>query len=162
LVVVGKPEPGYEPRFNQLISELDEKVRQAIIVRPVSLTPEKYLACADVACVPSSSEEAFGLALLEAMACELPVVATTVGLFGAMVGEYSQDLLVSPGDHGALAERLAWWLAHPDASRACGLRLRKRVTQYFGSSKSIDMYESVLRGMVEEAYKDTAQGNLSF
>jgi len=156
LVVVGKLESGYEPRFNQLIGQLDENVRQAMIVRPVSSTPEKYFASADVVCVPSCWDEPFGLTLLEAMACALPVVSTTVGMFAEIIGDHHQDLLVSPGDHVALAERLAWWLAQPDASKERGLELRQRVTQYFGPDKCMDTYESILRSMVKDAPKTSA------
>jgi mannosyltransferase len=147
LIIVGKFEPGYEVQLSRLMNELEEKDQQAVILRPVSSAPEKYFACADVACVPSSHEESFGLTLLEAMACELPVVATTVGLFPQILGEDRGDLLVAPGDHTGLAERLAWWLTHSDAAIECGQGLRRRVKDHFGSGKSIEVYERILLGL---------------
>src|SRR5262249_42207427 len=78
LIIVGDPPPEYRVQFEKLIATLDQLDRNSIILRAVSSTPEKYFAAADIACVPSCWDEPFGLTLLEAMACALPVVATTV------------------------------------------------------------------------------------
>jgi mannosyltransferase len=148
LVIVGTPAPGFRDRLNELLHGLDSDVRNAIILRPVSSTPEKYFAGADVACVPPVGEEPFGLTLLEAMACALPVIATSVGIFPQIIGSEHRDLLVSPDDHVALAESLAWWLLRPEACAARGQQLRERVTQHYGHRRSVDAYETILIKLV--------------
>ena len=44
--------------------------------------------------------EGFGLTPLEAMACGVPVIATTVGAFDELVVEGKTGRLISPGDTG--------------------------------------------------------------
>lgn len=154
LVVVGEPAPGYGKRFFELIDKLDHDTRRRILLTGVSSTPEKYFAVADIACVPPSWNEPFGLTLLEAMASALPVIATTVGIFPQIIGEEHRDLLVSPDDPTSLAERLVWWLTRPDAAQKRGLQLRQRVIQNFGHRQATDAYENILNRLIADAPSD--------
>ena len=56
--------------------------------------------------VNPSLAESFGLVALEAMACGVPVVATTAGGLKEIVAEGESGLLVRPGDSRSLAEAL--------------------------------------------------------
>jgi glycosyltransferase involved in cell wall biosynthesis len=159
LVIVGSPPPEYRNRFNHLIATLDEDDRRRVILVPNSPVAENYFAAADVACVPSSWEEPFGLTLLEAMACATPVVATTVGIFPQIVGEEHRDFLVPPGDHIALAERLSCLLMQPEVRTTRGQRLRERVLQQFGKKQSVDRYERILLSLIAEAKSHVARLN---
>jgi glycosyltransferase involved in cell wall biosynthesis len=64
-----------------------------------------YYRNADVLVNPSFSE-AFGMSLIEAMACQVPVVATRVGGMTEIVAASRAGLLVEPGDATALAEAI--------------------------------------------------------
>jgi glycosyltransferase involved in cell wall biosynthesis len=77
-------------------------------------------AGAAIALAPSRSAETFGLALAEAMAAGLPVVATRVGAFPELV---DPEALVAPGDAGALAGAIA----RLAGDRVAGERGRERV-----------------------------------
>jgi glycosyltransferase involved in cell wall biosynthesis len=148
LLIVGEAEPEYGKQFSDLINGIGPEVRERIHLTGISPTPEKYLAAADVACVPSVWNEAFGLTLLEAMACGLPVISTTVGILPQILGLEHGDLVVPPEDTTALTERLVWWLTHPDAAAKVGLQLRRRVVQQYGASSSADAYERVLTNVI--------------
>ena len=65
-----------------------------------------YYASADVFALPSSFDNSPNV-LLEAMACELPVVATRVGGVPRYVTDGENGLLVEPGQPAALASALA-------------------------------------------------------
>jgi glycosyltransferase involved in cell wall biosynthesis len=63
-------------------------------------------AAHDVFCIPSRSEP-FGLVVLEALACGVPVIGTSVGGIPHMVTDGMNGLLVAPGQPVALAAGLA-------------------------------------------------------
>jgi len=88
------------------------------------------LASWDVFALPSRGE-AFGIALLEAMAMELPVVASGVEGISELVSHQANGLLVPPDDPGALAAELEWLLARPDEAREMGRRAREQALRRF-------------------------------
>jgi glycosyltransferase involved in cell wall biosynthesis len=92
------------------------------------------LAAADLFALPSLWE-GLPMALIEAMAAGLPVVATDVsGTRGVMV-EGETGLLVAPGDAPALARAIAALLARPDRAAQMGAAARRRVELHFSARK---------------------------
>ena len=86
---------------------------------------DTVLAAGDVFVQPSRSE-GLPLAVLEAMAAGLPVVATRVGGVAEAVAEGETGYLVPSGDPPALAAALRKVLAAPDRGAALGARGRQR------------------------------------
>lgn len=147
LALVGNVAGDYQRTLQSLLDDLEPKVRGAITLVPATAAPERYYAAADVACAPSLDDEAFGLTILEAMACGVPVVTSRVGILPDIIGEEDGNLLVSAGHVDQLRERLEFWLG-PQAPRAeCGMRLRRRVRERFGPDPSVEQYEHVLAGL---------------
>ncbi|MDD5240759.1 MAG: glycosyltransferase family 4 protein [Sulfuricella sp.] len=96
-------------------------------------TPEKYLAAADLFCLPSY-REGFGSVVVEAAAMGVPTVATrVVGLVDAVV-ENETGLLVPPKDANALAEALARLLGNPQLRRELGMAAQARARALFDSA----------------------------
>ncbi len=86
---------------------------------------------AEVAVIPSLYE-GFGLPVVEAMACGVPVVATTGGALPEVVGAHGEaGLLVPPGDAGALAMAIAEVLDDPALAARLGAAGRERVLENF-------------------------------
>jgi glycosyltransferase-like protein len=67
---------------------------------------ERLFRAADVFAFPSV-REGFGLAALEALAAELPVVASDLDVFRGFLADHDSALLVPPGDGEALGRALA-------------------------------------------------------
>ncbi|HEX7830188.1 MAG TPA: glycosyltransferase family 4 protein [Thermoanaerobaculia bacterium] len=105
---------GSGPLAEHLLARGNAKM-QFIGVQPRSNLGALY-ADHDVFCAPSISE-AFGLVVLEALACGLPVVGTRVGGIGEMVQDEANGLLVPPHDPRALADALTR-LANDEPLRA--------------------------------------------
>ncbi|MFW6088551.1 MAG: glycosyltransferase [Gemmatimonadota bacterium] len=80
--------------------------------------------------VLSSRAEPFGLAVLEAMACGKPVVATRVGGIREIVRDGVDGLLVEPDDADALAEAMAALLEDSGAARRLGREAAVRARSF--------------------------------
>jgi len=91
--------------------------------------PAQY-AGADLFVLPSR-RESFGLVLAEAMACGLPVVATTAGAIPEVVDDGKTGLLVPPDDPQAFADAVSSLLGDPARMNVLGLRGEERVADHF-------------------------------
>jgi L-malate glycosyltransferase len=102
---------------------------------------EEKLGIADLLLLPSD-EESFGLAALEAMACEVPVVATNVGGLPEVVTDGVDGYLVPARDVATAASRAIDILSLPDRGRAMGQLARKNARRRYCSNDIIPKYEA--------------------
>jgi colanic acid/amylovoran biosynthesis glycosyltransferase len=86
----------------------------------------------------ASSSEGMPVALMEAAACGVPVVATAVGGVAELVERDRTGLLVPAGDAGALAAALERLLAEPDTARKMGQAARRRAEELFSVRRAVD------------------------
>lgn len=105
----------------------------------------RWLAVAEVFAL-SSRTEALPLALLEAMAAGLPVVATRVGGVPQLVEHERTGLLVDAGDEAGLREALARLLADPPAARRLGDAAREVVATRYSLATMAEAYAALYRG----------------
>jgi len=98
-----------------------------------------YLSIADLLLLPSETES-FGLSALEAMACEVPVIATRVGGLPEVVRDGETGYLVSVGDTEAMAERAMEILSDRERQRAMGRRGREWACSQFNTDRVIPQY----------------------
>jgi glycosyltransferase involved in cell wall biosynthesis len=96
------------------------------------------LVSADVFCQPSL-HEGFGIAIVEAMGCGLPVVATDSGGPRDFVRDGVNGFLAPPADDAALAARLAELVASADLRAAMGAEARKSADELTSASMT-DLY----------------------
>jgi glycosyltransferase involved in cell wall biosynthesis len=89
---------------------------------------------ADVLINPSFSE-AFGMSLVEAMATEVPVVATRVGGMIEVIEKTEAGLLVEPGNASVLAEAILHLLSNEQLRKSMGKRGCQRVQELFSWEK---------------------------
>src|ERR1051325_7709864 len=83
-----------------------------------------YLSVADVLLLPSE-QESFGLAALEAMACEGPVIASHVGGLPEVVTDGETGFLSAVGDIDKMTSDAVRLLANEDLRRKMGRRARE-------------------------------------
>jgi len=98
-----------------------------------------WYQAADVFVQPSRFE-GMSNALLEAMACGLPVVATDVGGNRELVEHGRGGLLVPPGDPVALAGALQYILRDAHCRASLGVAARSRVRRDYGADASAERY----------------------
>jgi glycosyltransferase involved in cell wall biosynthesis len=101
--------------------------------------------------VQPSVEEGFGLALVEAMAMRLPVVATAVGGMLATVEPDRSGLRVPPADPAALADAIVALLEDPARAAALGKEASERVRANYSITRMMTEYDRVYRAALESA-----------
>jgi glycosyltransferase involved in cell wall biosynthesis len=142
LLVVGKDDPRlYRPALRQL--QLEDRVR---FLAP-SADVLSFYAAADAYVAPSL-EDAFGLPILEAMACGLPVIASVqAGASENVVDGETGFLLRDPMNHVELAELIRRLASDKSAARKIGAA----AAQYVKASVSWDHNVSATRKFLENA-----------
>lgn len=98
-----------------------------------------YLAIADVFLLPSA-EESFGLAALEAQACEVPVIATKVGGIAEVVNDRESGFLSDIGDAEKMANDALKFITDEEMRRSFGERGRELAVSRYSSEKIIPQY----------------------
>jgi glycosyltransferase involved in cell wall biosynthesis len=112
--------------------------------------------------VLSSRSEGLPVSVLEAMAAELPVVASDVGGLAELVVDGETGILVPPGDAPALASALGRLIEDRDRRRTLGAAGRARAEADFDLASfrraHLELYESRLAGAVAEPPVERAEG----
>lgn len=93
--------------------------------------------------VNSSTTEGISLTILEALAVELPVVATSVGGTPEVIHSGRTGILVPSGDQERMARVLHGLHSDAELCRALGRAGRARVLEGFERSRMISVYESL-------------------
>jgi L-malate glycosyltransferase len=109
-----------------------------------------YIGVADVFLLPSELES-FGLAALEAQACEVPVIATRIGGIPEVVSEGETGYLSDVGDVEKMSEDAVRLLNDEELRRAFGEKGREIAIQRYGSDKIIPQYIKFYEQIVEKA-----------
>ena len=105
------------------------------------------LSVSDLFLLPSS-QESFGLAALEAMACEVPVVASRVGGLPEVIEDGVSGFLHPPDALDAMAESAIALLTDASLHRAVGTAACARVRQQFCVERVVPMYEACYQELV--------------
>ena len=107
-----------------------------------------YLRDSHLLVVPSDYE-ALGIAYLEAMRFGLPVIATTAGGAGEIVGHGSEGFLVAPGDAAALTAHLRLLGEDRELLLRMGLAAQRRAARHPTWDESFELARGFLAALVE-------------
>jgi glycosyltransferase involved in cell wall biosynthesis len=149
-IMTGKSrEFGWEKRFNKLLiqSGLSEKF---IITGDLEYTElPKYYGAADIVVYPSFFE-GFGIPIMEAMACNKPVIATKTGEAKYIITNMKNGILINPGDSDALYKKIKLLIDNTDIRVRIGKKARTIIEQSYNwnnfASKIKQLYKEVLDG----------------
>jgi glycosyltransferase involved in cell wall biosynthesis len=119
-----------ESQLRQMVLELD----LADNIRFLGVRHDVYelLQISEVLALPSLVE-GLPLVLMEAGACQIPVVATNIGGIAEMIADGVNGFLIPVNDSTALAERLAELLRNPSLRTSMGVSGRQVVTERYRS-----------------------------
>ena len=142
LVGDGPDRPGLERRVVE--SGLADAV--SFVGEQQNLVP--WLSVADLLLLPSA-QESFGLAALEAMACEVPVVASNVGGLPEIIEDGVTGFVCPPDAVDAMAERGLSLLTDP--------ALRARITEAAAHTVRTRYCKDLVVPLYEAAYRDVLE-----
>ncbi len=112
----------------------------------------EILSLTDIFVLPSL-REGLGLAILEAMACGKPVIATNVGGIPEIVKNGVSGILVSPGDPEALQTAIKELLDDKEMQKKMGYEGKKICEMNFNSGTMVDKVEELYSTLVNEKIK---------
>lgn len=142
LLLVGPDEDGLGGEVRRLCGE------RARIVG-YTPAPERYLAAADLLCLPSY-REGFGSVVIEAAAAGLPAVGSRIyGVADAIV-DGKTGLLFEAGNVDELAARLRQLLADAPSRQHMGTAARARALAEFSQARLVQLLEQRYRDILGE------------
>jgi len=108
-----------------------------------------YMNAADLFVFPSWSE---GLpnAVMEACACEMPVIASNIDGIAEIIDDGVSGLLVKPGGKADLYRKILWLLRSPQARLVIGKNARKTIIKRFDYKNNGGALVRRLEGMVTQ------------
>jgi glycosyltransferase involved in cell wall biosynthesis len=145
LAIVGDG-PGRDNLRRQIDSErLNERVRLAGQQDDVVT----WMRSADVIALPSYANEGIPQALMQAMACAVPVVTTGVGAIGEIVTDAVQGLVVPPRNPAALAQALERLMNDAALRARLGAAGLAQARERFSIERMLDAMECVFAKVLE-------------
>lgn len=147
LVIVGEGElrQGYEKIVREL--GLEEYVEFAGKLADEELV--RAYQASDIFVLPSiNKSEAFGIVLLEAMSCGLPVVASNLTGVRSVFVNNESGLTFEAGSASDLTDKLSVLMADDESRRSMGKNARERVLRYY----QVEKIDKLLEDLYEDCY----------
>ncbi|HEX8720881.1 MAG TPA: glycosyltransferase family 4 protein [Pyrinomonadaceae bacterium] len=132
----------YGAHVARLVEDLGLRDRARLLGRLGEDELPRLTASLDVL-VSASRSEAFGMAMVEALACGVPVVATETEGAREIVEDGVAGLLVPSGDVRAMAEAVASLLEDGERRRSFGARAREVARERFDLARMVEATEKV-------------------
>jgi glycosyltransferase involved in cell wall biosynthesis len=151
-LIVGAPFPGNESH----LTELQGLIRRLGVEDCVVLTGElpdtrPAYAAMNLMALTSAQPEPFGGVVMEAMAMQVPVIATNIGGSVDQVVEGVTGLLVPPGEPVALADSIEKLMKDPELCLRMGAASSIRIEKNFTLEEMTTKMEDLFEGVIEQA-----------
>lgn len=143
-LLVGDPPPGQEHYLNDISDQIERsRFSDAFIYMPFQRDIWPIWLASDVACVPSTEPEPFGLVAIEAMLAGKPVVAANHGGLKEIVTDKVTGLLVKPDDRNELSSALEFFYRNEGARNEYGQAGLLRAQKFFTQQSYISAFEAI-------------------
>lgn len=143
------------PADVEYVAGLQAKLNQAGCLNRVEFCPNldfesktRFFRDVTVFSVPATYGEAFGLYVLEAMACGVPVVEPDSGAFPELIAATGGGILCKADDVGALADAIERVLSDGELREQLGLKGMSLVRQHFAPHAMAARFDEMLGGLM--------------
>jgi glycosyltransferase involved in cell wall biosynthesis len=141
-----------------LASRLSASSRVRFLGRQSREDAVRLMRQADIYCLASHGEP-YGMTVVEAMSCGLPVVVTDAGGARHLI-DNAGGLRVPVKSPSSLAQAISTLLENPALRREMGLNNRRRVLKDFSWDRVIDRLEEIYRCTLESEPESRLAGNV--
>ncbi|OYQ33308.1 hypothetical protein CHU92_13020 [Flavobacterium cyanobacteriorum] len=150
LVYIGSAPPNQE-WFEERLKARVLEYQLANVVRVIPFQEEiwKFWQSIDIAVVPSTEPEPFGMVAIEAMSCGKPVVAANHGGLTEIVLHNETGYLFRPNDAADLAGYLEKLVTDAGKRKSFGEIGIKRVQQLFSLKSHVKQFEDIFSKMLQ-------------
>ena len=121
----------------------ENKLHEHVVIFPFQKEIAKFWNSIDIAVVPSTEPEPFGLVAAEAMLAKKPVIAANHGGLAEIVIDDVTGFLVAPNDAIALAEAISKLIDNPELRTQFGKKGHERVINEFSIERHVDQFEAI-------------------
>ncbi|MGL2965396.1 glycosyltransferase family 4 protein [Flavobacterium sp. XGLA_31] len=149
LVFIGSAPPNqdfFETELKDKISEF--QLNQRVEIIPFQEGIWKFWDAIDIAVVPSTEPEPFGMVAIEAMLAKKPVVAANHGGLTEIVLPQETGYLFEPGNPEKLAEALTTLVGDENKRILFGEKGHERVHLHFSLEKHVSQFESIFEILI--------------
>ena len=145
LTIIGQ---GERLQYESLIDKLKIDRARCKLLGPVERIQSEYLSSSLL--VMSSRFEGFGMVLVEAMSCGLPVVSFDCPCGPKdIIKDHIDGLLVENGNVEKLADAIIWLIQHPEQHKAMATKATENV-QRFRIEKIAEQWKSLFNSINDE------------
>ena len=148
LIVIGSPKKG--AHTERLIKELNIE-DDVFFKKHISKEEIRKLYSTSSVAIVSSLYEGFGYPVIEAMSCEVPLIATNVSSIPELVGKYG--ILIDPKDENLLSHEIKNVLSNYDDHKKTAIQGRQHIIKTFNWSKITNEYEKTIFKVIENFRK---------
>ena len=148
------------PEDRPYMDGLQKKLASAGLTHRVTFEPnltfeekKKFLNEISVFSVPATYGEAFGIYVIEAQSCGIPVIQPRHGAFPELLETTQGGILCEPDDPASLADALEHVLLTPELRKQFSERGRLHARAHFSAARMAERFEGVLQSLqpVQEA-----------
>ncbi|MBI4548796.1 MAG: N-acetyl-alpha-D-glucosaminyl L-malate synthase BshA [Ignavibacteriae bacterium] len=135
-------------------SNCEQLARELNIIKDIKFLGKQaelvpLLSASDLFLMPSQSES-FGLSALEAMACEIPVISSSVGGLPELIVHGETGYIAEIGDIERMAKYTIELLTNEARYKQFAAASRKRAVEMFNIEKVVDQYEQYYQTVLTE------------
>ncbi|WP_319204570.1 glycosyltransferase [uncultured Ilyobacter sp.] len=142
-----------EGELKERLIELSKKFKISSKVRFEGYIDNKKVPEAvnkmDIFCVPSL-QESFGVAAVEAMACEIPVISSDADGFTEVMEDEVTGYVVPKKDTDALANRMYELILDENKRKGFGKNGRRRVLELYDWDKNVDNMINIYKQIIDK------------
>jgi glycosyltransferase involved in cell wall biosynthesis len=146
LMIVG--EGHEEQKVKNIVSKFDLDEYTIFTGKVSPETIQNFYQMADIFTLPSYTE-GLPLVVIEAMACGLPVVVSTVGGIPELVNDGVNGFLVPPKDKFSLTEKLEILVDNEELRQKFGLKALETVDDEFNIEKKVEKMIEIYKELTQ-------------